>query len=299
MLWLWVLAGVAVLVFLECIREVHTFRVTHYQIPSPKLCGARKHTIILLSDLHGQSYGRQNEILLEAIRGQNPEAIFIAGDMLVGSKMKSPQVAEDFVKALVDICPVFYANGNHEQRLKEAWEIPGTDYLAYRQSLIDAGVQYLENTKAEFSWDGVAVDVYGLELGSEMFAKFRRCQLPQDYMERALGAADDGNYNILIAHNPVYAKEYAAWGADLTVSGHLHGGIVRIPFWRGVISPQGRLFPKHSGELRMVDQMAMVVSKGIGIHTIKLRFFNPAEVVVLHVGNSEGQDGNTGKIRSV
>ena len=103
MLWLWVLAGVAVLVFLECIREVHTFRVTHYQIPSPKLCGARKHTIILLSDLHGQSYGRQNEILLQAIRGQNPEAILIAGDMLVGSKMKSPQVAEDFVKALVDI----------------------------------------------------------------------------------------------------------------------------------------------------------------------------------------------------
>ncbi len=287
MVWLWVLIGIAALVFLECYREVHTFRVTHYRISSPKLYQEGNHTVILLSDLHSQCYGKKNENLLRTIRKQAPEFILIAGDMLVGSKRKSPQVAVEFVKELAQICPVYYASGNHEQRLKEVPEIPGTDFEQYRQSLVDAGICYLENEKAEFAWGECKAVIHGLELPNSMYKKFEKFQLPKGYMENALGKVEDDQYHILIAHNPAFANEYAAWGADLVVSGHLHGGIARIPYWRGVISPQGRLFPKHSGELSWIGKTAMVVSKGIGIHTIKIRFLNPAEVVVLHVGNSE------------
>lgn len=287
MVWFWVLIGIAALVLLECIREVHTFRVTHYQIESPKLKCGENHTVILLSDLHGQSYGRDNEKLLQKIKEQNPEFTLIAGDMLIGSKKKSPQVALDFVKTLAQICPVYYANGNHEQRLKQFPEVPGTDYEAYRNELTDAGVNYLENEKVSMQWGKCGVEIHGLELPYETYTKFQKSALTAGYIEDILGKADASKYQILIAHNPVFAEDYASWGADLAVSGHLHGGIARIPFWRGVISPQGRLFPKHSGELGWIGNTAMVVSKGIGIHTIKLRFLNPAEVVVLHVGNSE------------
>ena len=72
---------------------------------------------------------------------------------------------------------------------------------------------------------------------------------------------------------------YKAWGADLILSGHLHGGIVRIPFLGGVISPQAFLFPKYSGELTAEGEQAVIVSRGLGTHTIHLRLFNTPELV--------------------
>lgn len=102
-------------------------------------------------------------------------------------------------------------------------------------------------------------------------------------MEALIGKADKTEYNILLAHNPVFTPTYLGWGADLSISGHLHGGIVRIPYLGGVITPQMKLFPKYSGELTREGESAVVVSKGLGTHTIKVRFMNPAELVVIHL----------------
>ena len=102
-------------------------------------------------------------------------------------------------------------------------------------------------------------------------------------IEERIGKADFSKYQILLAHNPIYTDTYLDWGADLVLSGHLHGGIVRLPGLGGMITPQFRLFPKYSGELTVKDQQSVVVSKGLGTHTIKIRFLNPAEIVVLHL----------------
>ena len=91
----------------------------------------------------------------------------------------------------------------------------------------------------------------------------------------------------MIAHNPTFMDTYLKWGADLVTSGHLHGGVVRIPFVGGIISPQFVLFPKYSGEMKSVGEATAVVSKGIGIHTIKVRLLNPAEIVVMHINCAE------------
>ena len=91
----------------------------------------------------------------------------------------------------------------------------------------------------------------------------------------------------MIAHNPIFANSYLDWGADLVLSGHLHGGVVRLPGIGGIITPDFTLFPKFSGELTKVNDASVVVSKGIGIHTIKVRLFNPAEVVVMHISGTE------------
>ncbi len=278
---------IIVLVIIECIREVRTFRVTQYQISSSKLKGIQSRRIVLLSDLHGYNYGNQNDKLLDAIRAQHPDLILVAGDMLVGSKRKSPQVAEDFMKELPKICPVYYANGNHEQRLKALPEVEGTDYEAYKTALQEAGVHVLENETTCIAWEEVSIALHGLEIPNECYGKFQKEELPATYLEEKFGVIEPNKYHILIAHNPLYMDAYLKWGADLVVSGHLHGGLARIPFWRGVITPQFTLFPKYSGEHRTVGDTSVVVSKGIGIHTIKIRFLNPAEIVVLHVGNSE------------
>jgi predicted MPP superfamily phosphohydrolase len=78
-------------------------------------------------------------------------------------------------------------------------------------------------------------------------------------------------------------KNYVEWGADLVLSGHLHGGIVRIPGLVGAISPSFEIFPKYSGDLYYEEDTAIVVSKGLGTHTINIRLFNSAEVVVIHL----------------
>lgn len=286
--WLWLLLIiVCVLVVIEWIREIHTFRITHYEIYSPKLQDIEKRKVILLSDLHNCSYGKKNEKLLKAIQMEHPDMILVAGDMLVGKEGGSLDIAKEFVEKLPAICDTYYANGNHEQRMKSYSEICQRDFEAYKVSLIKAGVHYLENQKDESVWGACDVEIHGLEIPDSAYKKFQKVFLPENYMETCLGKADPSKYQILIAHNPIFMQDYLEWGADLIVSGHLHGGVARVPFWRGVITPQGGLFPKYSGELTKEGDASVVVSKGIGIHTIKVRFLNPAEIVVLHVGGTE------------
>lgn len=285
--WIILLVIVCIVCIAEWMREIHTFKTTHYDLNSDKLQGLKDKKIVLLSDLHSCSYGPDNENLLAAVKKEKPDVILIAGDMLIGQAGVSPEVAIRFCTALTEICDVYYANGNHEHRMKEYTEKYGSVYQEYRDKLLEAGIHYLENTMESFDLDGCLMNIYGLEIPCEAYKKFQKVTLEETCLEDRLGNCDKEKYNILIAHNPVFMKDYLRWGADLIVSGHLHGGVARIPGFRGVITPQGGLFPKYSGELRREGNASVVVSKGIGIHTIKIRFLNPAEIVVLHVNRTE------------
>ena len=145
----------------------------------------------------------------------------------------------------------------------------------------------MENESAQIVWDECHVDVLGLEIPKTCYGKFHKVSLPEKYIENTLGIGKKSNYQILLAHNPIFMKEYLDWGADLILSGHFHGGVIRIPFWRGIISSQGQFFPKYSGEMTKEGDSSVVVSKGIGIHTIPVRVFDPTEIVVLHIGDLE------------
>lgn len=286
--WL-ILIGVIVLIcIVEWIREIVTFKVTHYDIKSDKLNKLNhEYKIVFLSDLHNNRYGKNNEKLLAAVREQNPDLILVGGDMLVGKADVPSKVAEDFVSKLTEICPVYYANGNHEQRMKIYPETYGTKYQEYKKTLTNKGVRFLENTHVDLLWNNCPIQIHGIEIPREGYKKFKKTTISLEQVKECVGQADIEKFQILLAHNPVYMDTYLKWGADLVLSGHLHGGIVRIPGVGGVITPQFRLFPKYSGELTMKDGKHVVVSKGLGTHTLKIRFLNPAEVVVLHLNGIE------------
>lgn len=283
--WL-ILIGVIVLIcIVEWIREIVTFKVTHYDIKSDKLNVLNhERKIVFLSDLHNERYGKNNEKLFNAVKDQNPDLILVGGDMLVGKADISSKVAEDFVSKLTEICPVYYANGNHEQRMKVYPETYGTAFDKYQSNLVNRGVQFLENQHETLSFDGCQVRLFGLEIPVGFYKKFRKQTLPVDVVREQIGEPEADCYNILLAHNPTYTKTYLEWGADLVLSGHFHGGVVRIPKLGGIITPQWHMFPEFSGELTLKDGKHVVVSKGLGTHTIKVRFLNPAEIVVLHIG---------------
>ena len=126
---LFVLLLIIAAIVAEIYRETHHFRVTRYDVSSKKLSGiARKLKILFLSDLHNHTYGKENGSLLQSIKDEKPDLIVIGGDMLVGKEGASCETAREFVKRLPEICPVIYASGNHEQRVKEDTETYGEMY---------------------------------------------------------------------------------------------------------------------------------------------------------------------------
>lgn len=273
-----------VLVFVEMYRELHTFQIKEYVLRAPAFSKLKEEKrIIFLSDMHNQVYGNHNKKLMDAVIDAKPDMILIGGDMLVGKNGCSYENALNFVKRLPEVCPVYYACGNHEQRMKEYPEQYHPAYADYREELLKAGVHFLENDTAEVYLDDVAVKITGLEIPSRCYTHFRTIPMEAGEIKERIGECDPEVYHILMAHNPSYVEEYKAWGADLILCGHLHGGMVRLPGIGGVIAPSFALFPKYSGDMYQEGNSTVVVSKGLGTHTINVRLFNPAELVVLRL----------------
>lgn len=283
----------AAAVFFEIYREVHHFRITRYEIKSSRLSGLRRETkILFLSDLHNRVYGYGNRDLLQAVRDEKPDLILIGGDMLIGKENTPFDTALDFVRQLPSVCRVFYVNGNHEGRMKEYSEIYNGAYKKYRCSLKKAGVVFLENEICDINLNGQKLSVCGLELPVCTYRKFHKSDINAGIITEYLGrfpekdrsktdpeSKQNSCYTILLAHNPAYMDAYLDWGADLILSGHLHGGLVRIPGIGGIVTPQGFFFPKYSGEMTREGGQTVIVSRGLGSHTLNIRLFNTPELI--------------------
>ncbi len=261
------------------------FVTKEYRIFSEKVRGKSK--ILLMSDLHNKCYGKGNHKLLAQIKRINPDVIVTAGDMITANERKTcGRVPVDLLKRLAWDYPVYYGMGNHEYRMKMYREVYGDKFDRYKNELEKWGVHVLENERVYLRDSNI--EICGLEIGKRFYKRMRRKPMEEGYIESLLGEAEGKYYELLIGHNPDYFKEYVLWGADLTVSGHVHGGVVRIPFWRGIISPSLRLFPEYDGGMFEEQGKKMVLSRGLGMHTIPLRMFNPAELVVIHLENGGG-----------
>lgn len=235
---------------------------------------------VLLTDVHNKRYGKDNEKLLEAIRALQPDFVLIAGDVLTAGRGASLEPALGLLGKLAERYPVYYANGNHEHRLKLYPRVYGDMAQRYGAALEEMGIRPMVNAHAKLPEYGIAV--YGSEIDERFYKRFRLTEMEADYLPEILGQASRELFTVLLAHNPDYFPRYAAWGADLTLSGHIHGGVARVPFWgRGVVSPSWHLFPKYDGGIFREGDRTMVLSRGLGTHTIPVRVFNPGELWVV------------------
>lgn len=275
-----VFIAVAVVFFLIVMAiDCHRFVIKEYTCSSRKLYQEGK--VVLLSDLHNKVFGKNNEKLIEAIDKQNPNLIVIAGDMYTSSPKEDNAGAADFVCALAGKYPVYYGNGNHEHKTKLYTDVFGKRYQSYANRLKEAGVVMLENER--ITLPAYNMEICGAEIGREYYGKFKTKKMPVSYMEKLLGKVAENTFTLLIAHNPDYFETYASWGADLTVSGHVHGGLMVLPFLGGVISPSLKLFPKYDGGEFRDGKHTMILGRGLGTHTLPIRIFNPGELVVIHL----------------
>lgn len=272
--------AVAIAFFLVVMAiDCHRFVVREYVCESDKLHKNGK--IVMLSDLHNKSFGKNNEKLMEAIDNEAPDMIVIAGDMYTSEKGEDNSKTAEFVCRLAKKYPVYYGNGNHEHKTKVNTDVFGDIYQSYAMRLKQAGVVMLENER--ITLPAYNMDIYGIEIDREYYGKFKKLTMPVSYPEELLGKTLKERFTLLIAHNPDYFETYVKWGADLTVSGHIHGGLMILPLLGGVIAPSLRLFPKYDGGEFNEGNSTMILGRGLGTHTLPIRIFNPGELVVIRL----------------
>lgn len=277
--------GVALLIILSCYYN-NKLKCEFYEIPKEEVPESfRGNKIIMLADLHEHEFGKKNIHLLNKIKEESPDYIVIAGDLFV-KKRKEFQVEKIvfFLEQLQRIATVFYAPGNHELFLENKWELTG-EYKRFVEKIENLGVKYLSNQFIELEKNNQKIRITGLSLPKQYYTKFYNSfKLEQKALEALIGVAEENCYNILIAHNPIYFSEYVKWGANLVLAGHVHGGIVNLPGLGGVLSTTYELFPKYDFGMFQKNMGRMVLTRGLGTHTIKIRLFNIPEVSVICLG---------------
>lgn len=255
----------------------------YYQIRSTKIPAAfHGYRIVFLTDLHNCCNGRENHALYHRICALRPDLVLVGGDMVVGRRdFEDFSMLRHFLGCLGKHYPVLYAYGNHERRLSLYPETAHTSFASYLSMLKRAGIDVLNNRSILLKKGTARICVSGLNMDLDYYGKFykKSARMPKGYIRSVLGEPK-GDYQILLAHHPKHLARYADWGADLVFAGHLHGGILQLPGIGGVISPDFKLFPKYSSGLWSLKGCQMIVSRGLGEHTIPLRIMNTRELSV-------------------
>lgn len=268
------LAGFCLWQFQELCRFGATeYVITHEKIKTPR-------TAVVIADLHGFRYGKGNRRLIAAVQSAKPDMILIPGDMIVGKQYTTYRTAEVLMRRLRGIAPVYYSYGNHESRSRQRNSRSYDSFMEYEKRLREDGITLLNNESVSVGED---ICLTGLELPLNCYQKGVVTPYPHAFVSRHVPKADRERYQILLAHNPAYAKEYVRWGANLSLCGHFHGGLIRIPGVGSLISPQFQWRPDYdAGEFAFGKDRA-IVSRGMGTHTFHIRIFNRAELVVVRL----------------
>lgn len=222
-----------------------------------------------VSDLHNAVFGRKNEKLLSLIRAAEPDIIAITGD-LIDSRHTDIDSALAFVEAAAEIAPIYYVTGNHESRL---------DFDEIEPRLIAAGARVLRNEAEDIGRGGERIRLAGIDDPSFI----RTGGTAEERAAAELEQLGDGGgtFTVLLAHRPELVEVYAEYGAGLVLSGHAHGGQVRLPLLGGLYAPGQGLLPEYDSGLYSLGETQMVVSRGLGNSVAPLRVNNRPELVIV------------------
>ena len=222
-----------------------------------------------VSDLHNAVFGRKNERLLSLIRAAEPDIIAITGD-LIDSRHTDIDSALAFVEAAAEIAPVYYVTGNHESRL---------DFDEIEPRLTAAGARVLRNEAEDIGRGGERIRLAGIDDPS--FIRTGGTSEERAAAELEQLGDGGGTFTVLLAHRPELVEVYAEYGAGLVLSGHAHGGQVRLPLLGGLYAPGQGLLPEYDSGLYSLGETQMVVSRGLGNSVAPLRVNNRPELVIV------------------
>ena len=284
---IFIFIGIFILMYLYIKYNVNTLEVTKYVVENKKVPKEFDgYNIVQISDLHSKLFGENNKKLIQKIKSLNPDIVVVTGDLIDGEN-NNYNVALDFMKEISKLYRVYYIIGNHEQKalIKKYKD----EYKDYFNKLHQMDFVNLDNNKVEIVKGNSNINLYGLTVPYScykyLFDNQETTSIDSDFLEEKLGKVDREQFNILLAHTPFYFDEYEKWGADLTLCGHVHGGIVRLPFVGGLLSPDRKFFPKYDLGAYIKNKSTMIVSKGLGGSKVLIRVNCKPEIVNIKLKN--------------
>ena len=261
------------LVIIFIILVIHSYiklDITRYEIKDKKIDKNLK--IMLLSDLHNRDIKTKID---KALKQEKPDMIILSGDMI--NEFEGDQ--ENFMKLVPSLekYKTYYTFGNHEEACIKDLK------TNYKKRLEKTKLIILNDDKTKITNN---IMLYGLDVDISFFEGMRKKKLDNKYIEERLGKLNKEKYNIGVAHNPLMAYAYENYGFDLVFSGHVHGGLVKLPFLGGILSPEYKFFPKYYEGIYELNKTKMVVSRGLGFcKRLPLRILNPGEIVIINLSN--------------
>jgi len=260
----------AALVMLSLVLALfHGLVARHYTVRSDKLSGSGTVRIVVITDLHSHVWGDDQQPLLDMIAAQRPDLIALVGDIV--DDREPVAGAQLFLERVTEIAPTYYVSGNHEY-----WS---GKYDEIFDMIRDDGITMLSNEHLDLTIHGVRLRLCGVDDPELLSAAEERALLRDNFSD-----LDDNAYNILLAHRPEWIEDYLQYDFDLILSGHTHGGQVRIPFFvNGLFAPNQGWFPEYAGGRYDFGEQTMIVSRGCGVEARLPRVFNPPEVVVVDI----------------
>lgn len=233
--------------------------------------------IAVLTDLHDTTYGKSQKNLIAAIQNQNPDLILLVGDIADDKKLHD--ATEQLLSVIGTVYPCFYVSGNHEFWSGEADVI--------KKMIRSYGVTVLEGDTFIVPIGDQKVRICGVDDPDGFDSRYRTNHTKGDSLQEQLHACKaeigDDTYSILLSHRPELTEVYRNSGFNLVVTGHSHGGQIRIPgILNGLYAPNQGFFPKYAGGRYELNETVMIVSRGLSKARIP-RVFNPPELVMVNL----------------
>lgn len=264
----WILPALAILVALALIALDERLILRTYTVASPKLTAEVR--LAVVTDFHSSDNA---DDVVAMVASCAPDAVLMVGDMFDDDTQNRPtERTLSLMRQLSAQYPCYYVSGNHE-----AWT--GEMDALYQQTE-EAGVTVLRMSSGVLTVRGQRIALCGIPDPYEMV--FSGAPDTEEQLRQALEDVDSADFTVLLAHRPELLAKYAQFPVDLVVSGHTHGGQVRIPgVLNGLYAPNQGWFPKLAGGAYTQDGTTLIVSRGLAVRTRLPRIFNRPEVVLV------------------
>lgn len=262
---LWITLGLAAFFAFNLYLSNRVLQLSRYTVPSARLPAAFDgFKVVQLSDWHDAMFGTDNREIVDMVRGEEPDIIVLTGDFV--EKQTEFSDMEILCRALVEIAPTYFVAGNHE------WGGRVMRLLSPR--LREWGVTYLSNDYEFITRNGQSICLLGIE---DLNGPRDQLKLPEVVAQ----ARRDGDpYILMLCHRYDRWQEFVRERVDLALTGHAHGGMVRLPFTDGLYGPGREFLPQHTSGVTREGETAMVTSRGIGTAKhVPARLFNRPEIV--------------------
>ncbi|MGG0262735.1 metallophosphoesterase [Bacillus mycoides] len=266
-----ILVGISIFLYLQN----NLISITEVKITSSKIPSSFKgYKILQISDLHNEKFGDNQDVLIQKVKSINPDIIAITGD-LIDSKSYDAEMSMQVIRELVKEYPVYFVTGNHEK-----WS---GKYNSLEKKLKKQHVTVLRNEHVIIQKGGHEINLLGIDDPEFNTGDIDEGSIVKDAIVKAKIETQPDRYNVLLSHRPEFLEEYAEEKVDLVLSGHAHGGQVRLPFIGGLVAPNQGILPKYTAGLYEQQNTSMIVSRGLGNSIIPQRVFNRPEIVVVQL----------------